>query len=85
MKEENVSLSISNDFESIKKNDENGVEFWEARELMPILGYPNWQKAEEVIARAAKASINSGQSVDNHFNQLVKMVKICSDSVILGK
>ena len=63
-------------FEDIKKIDENGVEYWEARELMPLLGYKNWQKAEEVIARAARACINSGQDVDNHFNRSVKMVKI---------
>lgn len=81
MTNEIVVTSINKDFESIKKIDENGVEYWEARELMPILGYPNWQKAEDVIARAAKACINSGQDVDNHFNQLVKMVRIGSDSV----
>lgn len=81
MKEENILLSISNDFESIKKIDENGVEFWEARELMPILGYIKWQNAEDVIARAAKACINSGQDVDNHFTDVSKMVKIGSDSV----
>jgi len=68
-------------FEDIKKIDENGVEYWEARELMPLLGYKNWQKAEEVIARAARACINSGQDVDNHFNRSVKMVKIGSDTV----
>lgn len=56
------------DFEGIKKIDKNGIEYWEARELMPILGYENWQKAEEVIGRAARACINSGQDVDNHFN-----------------
>jgi len=81
MTNEIAIASINKDFESIKKTDENGVDYWEARELMTILGYPNWQKAEEVIARAAKACINSGQAVDNHFNQLVKMVKIGSDSV----
>jgi len=81
MTNEIVVTSINKDFESIKKIDENGVEYWEARELMPILGYPNWQKAEDVIARAAKACINSGQDVDNHFNQLVKMVRIGSDSI----
>src|SRR3989339_1570286 len=81
MKEENISLSISNDFESIKKVDENGVEFWEARELMPILGYSKWQNAEDVITRAAKACINSGQDVYNHFTDISKMVKIGSDSV----
>ena len=69
------------DFESIKKLDESGVEYWEARELMSILGYENWQKAEEVIARAARACINSGQDVDNHFNRSVKMVKIGSNTV----
>lgn len=69
------------DFEGIKKIDENGIEYWIARELMPILGYENWQKAEEVIARAARACIKSGQTVDNHFNQSVKMVKIGSNTV----
>ena len=69
------------DFEGIKKIDKNGVEYWEARELLPILGYENWQKAEEVIARAARACINSGQNVDNHFNRSVKMVEIGSNTV----
>ena len=81
MSNEEIATSLNKDFESIKKIDENGIEYWEARELMPILGYPNWYKAEEVIARAAKACINSGQYVDNHFYQLVKMVKIGSNTV----
>jgi len=69
------------DFEGIKKLDENGVEYWEARELLPLLGYENWQKSEEVIGRAARACMNSGQDVDNHFNQKVKMVKIGSNTM----
>ena len=48
---------------------------------MPILGYENWQKSEEVIGRAARACINSGQNVDNHFNRSVKMVEIGSNTV----
>lgn len=48
---------------------------------MPILGYLNWQKAEEVIGRAAAACMNSGEDVDNHFHQTVKMVPIGSDAV----
>lgn len=69
------------DFESIKKVDENGVEYWEARELLPLLGYEKWEKAEEVVARAARACINSGQDVDNHFHHMGKMVKIGSNTV----
>ena len=76
-----VATSVNKGFEGIKKVDKNGVEYWEARELMPILGYKKWEKAEDVIARAARACINSGQDVDNHFHQSVKMVKIGSDSV----
>ena len=68
------------DFEGIKKIDENGVEYWEARELLPLLGYEKWQNAEEVIARAARACMNSGQAVDNHFTKFSKMVKIGSNT-----
>ncbi len=81
MSKEIIIDSLNKDFESIKKADKNGVEYWEARELMPVLGYPNWQKAEEVIGRAARACLNSGQAVDNHFNRLVKMVDIGSDTI----
>ncbi len=68
-------------FEDIKQIDENSIEYWNARELMLILGYSKWEKAEEVIARAARACINSGQDVDNHFHQTGKMVKIGSNTV----
>ncbi len=81
MSQEIILSGPHKDFEGIKKVDENGVEYWKARELMPLLGYPNWQKAEDVIARAAKSCINSGQVVDNHFNRLVKMVELGSGSM----
>ncbi|MDP3948858.1 MAG: hypothetical protein Q8Q17_02835 [bacterium] len=73
------------DFESIKKLDENGIEYWEARELMPLLRYAQWRAFEEVISRAAKACINSGQDVDNHFARSSKMVEIGSNSVKRSK
>lgn len=73
--------SLNKNFESLKKVDKNGIEYWYARELMLILGYPKWEKAEEVIGRAAAACINSGQDVDNHFHQAVKMVQIGSNTI----
>jgi DNA-damage-inducible protein D len=81
MNKEIVLNSLNKDFESIKKADKDGVEYWEARELMPLLGYKKWEKAEEVVARAARACINSGQAVDNHFHRSVKMVDIGSNTV----
>ncbi len=67
-------------FEDIKKTDENGIEYWAARDLLPLLGYETWRGAEEVIARAARACVNSGQDVDNHFARVGKMVKIGSNT-----
>lgn len=81
MAKEIIVSSLNKDFENIKKVDENGVEFWYARELMPLLGYEKWQNAEDVIARAAKACMNSGQTVDNHFTGFSKMVEIGSGTV----
>ena len=55
---ENIILSGPHkDFENIKKTDENGVEFWLARELMSLLGYEKWQNFEEVVGKAARACI----------------------------
>lgn len=81
MEEDNNITSLNKDFESIKKVDKNGVEYWSSRELMPMLGYNKWEKAEDVIARAARACINSGQDVDNHFHRTVKMVPIGSNTM----
>lgn len=69
------------DFEQIKKIDKNGIEYWMARELMLLLGYLQWRNFEEVIGKAARACLESGQDVDNHFAKISKMVKIGSNSV----
>lgn len=41
--EKNLMNKTENDFESIKHLDENGEEFWYARELMRVLKYAKWQ------------------------------------------
>lgn len=65
-------------FEDIKKIDENGVEYWEARELMPLLDYTRWENFEKVIAKAKEACINSGQDIISHFLEATKMVSLGS-------
>lgn len=69
------------DFESIKKIDENGIEYWTARELMPLLGYPRWESFNEVISRAGRSALNSDQNIADHFRHLTTMVKLGSGSV----
>lgn len=66
-------------FEEIKKIDENGIEYWEARELMPLLGYVKWSNFEEVVIKKAKITCRrSGQTISNHFADIGKMVSIGS-------
>lgn len=80
MENDLIPTSPNKDFEDIKRVDKNSVEYWEARELLPILGYKNWAKGLDLIGRAARACVQSGQDVDNHFARTVKMVKIGLDS-----
>ncbi len=41
-----------NMFESIKHIDENGSEYWEARELQKVLEYKEWRYFYAVIEKA---------------------------------
>jgi DNA-damage-inducible protein D len=54
-------------FEDIKHTDENGVEYWSARDLQPLLWYQTWQKFEDVMNRAIESSKKSWNSPYNHF------------------
>ncbi len=65
-------------FEEIKHIDKEGMEFWYARELMPILQYSNWQNFEKIIDKAKISCQNSDVSVSEHFIDVNKMVKIGS-------
>lgn len=70
--------SLHKDFESIKKVDEHGYEYWEARELMPLLGYERWDKFNQAIRRAKAACASANQDISDHFRGVAKMVEIGS-------
>ena len=63
-------------FEDIKHIDENGNEFWYARELMPVLQYSNWQNFEKIIEKAKISCENSDISVFDHFTDVSKTIKM---------
>lgn len=69
---------IQKKFEEIKHIDENGVEYWEARELMSVLDYSRWENFYTTISRAQAACINSNQIVEDHFRDITKMIKIAT-------
>ena len=51
-------------FEDIKHIDENGNEYWFARELMPLLEYSKWENFDNVIQKAVIAYKNSNNDDD---------------------
>ena len=59
-------------FENIKHIDENGNEYWLARELQTILEYTQWRRFENVINKAKLACENSCIKVDDHFADVGK-------------
>ena len=65
-------------FENIKHIDNEGNEFWYARELQEILGYKEWRKFKGVIKRAKTACNNSNITHSDHFVGIDKMVSIGS-------
>lgn len=67
-------------FEDIKHIDEEGNEYWLARELQVVLEYKRWDKFCNVIEISKINCENSDKIVNNHFSQVGKMVNIGSNT-----
>ena len=63
-------------FEDIKHIDENGNEYWYARELMPLFEYSKWERFSNTINNSKIACKNSGYNVNDHFPGVGKMINI---------
>lgn len=72
---EDIELINESLFESIKHINEYGMEYWTARELMPVLEYKQWRQFSDAIDRAKKACETSGNRVFDYFADARKIVK----------
>ncbi len=78
-------------FESIKKINKQGQEYWSARELSKVLGYSEYRHFLPVILKAKEACTNSGHKISDHFEDILEMVQIGSgaerklDSITLSR
>lgn len=69
---ENITNKL---FEDIKHIDENGNEYWSARELQLVLDYKEWRKFDRVISKSISSCINSRNDIKFNFVQSDKIVK----------
>jgi DNA-damage-inducible protein D len=62
------------DFDSIKHLSPYNVEYWEARELMPLLGYKTWREFQGAIKRAMTSCEATGNVITDQFVSNYKLI-----------
>jgi DNA-damage-inducible protein D len=68
-------LPRTSPFEAIRKEAEDGDEYWSARDLSKIPGYAEWRNFTSAIEKAKEACENSGQAISHHFVEANKLIE----------
>lgn len=68
-------------FEDLKHLNQHGAEYWNARELQPMLGYSQWRRFEDAIKRAMISCEKSGNNPAYHFAGAGKMIDLAKGAV----
>ena len=58
--------------------DEDGIEFWFARDIKNLLGYEQWRNFLKVIEKAKESCKTAKNSVSDHFADVSKKVGLGS-------
>jgi DNA-damage-inducible protein D len=78
MEDKNLPAVRQKTFEELKQVNQYGAEYWNARDLQPLLGYTQWRRFEDAVNRAKTSCRQSGNTPEHHFAGAGKMI-------ILGK
>lgn len=78
MPKETISTQHDATFEGTRLIDDNGNEYWYARDLAPLLDYQQWRNFTQVVEKARQACLKSAHRVEDHFVDISKMVDIGS-------
>ncbi|MDD5731905.1 MAG: hypothetical protein PHU42_03375 [Patescibacteria group bacterium] len=77
--EKDLVTKLHKNFEDYA-HDQNGTEFWYARDLQKLLGYNEWRNFESVVEKAKIACSGAKQAISDHFVGVNKMVDLGSGS-----
>jgi hypothetical protein len=75
--EKDTILKLNKRFEEYAY-EQDGIEYWLARELQELLGYADWRNFLNAINKAKESCETTGEGVSDHFVDVNKMVKIGS-------
>lgn len=68
-----LTLMGESPFDAIRREDERG-EYWNARDLMALMGYSRWENFLIPVERAMRTAANTGIDVTSHFLGSQEMV-----------
>ena len=72
----NSNNNYHSPFESIKQIDNDGNEYWFARDLQEVLEYSEWRNFSKIIEKAKNACKASGHIVQSEFVDTNKLVNV---------
>ncbi len=75
--EKETIVKLNKSFEE-SAYEQDGVEYWLARELQELLGYSDWRNFLNAVDKAKESCKTTGEGVLDHFVDVTKMVKIGS-------
>lgn len=75
--EKDTIIKLNKHFEEYAYQ-QDGIEYWLARELQELLGYADWRNFLNAINKAKDSCETTGEAVSDHFVDITKMVKIGS-------
>ncbi len=71
--EKQLIIRLHKNFEDYS-HEQDGTEFWYARDLQHLLGYNRWENFENAISKAKIACETAKQAISDHFRDITKTI-----------
>ena len=56
--------------------EQDGIDYWLARELQELLGYADWRNFLNAIEKAKESCKTTGEAISDHFVGVTKMIEL---------